>query len=201
MHRLDPSPRAVDAIDVALFDEGNSGWVLDRSGRMHPFGDAPAWQPERTVGQARAIVTQGRYGGWVLDSEGRYVRFGSERRIQPISTTVGSPLAVDAAIVDWDTSLDSDDMRYAAALRTLFLGSGWSGRDIDLLAHRAVEFGPPTVVSELAGSEAWAGACSTTMYRDVLGRDPDPGGMRFWLDRLPQRHVDPADRSPVLFVA
>ncbi len=129
-------------------------------------------------------MAQGRYGGWVLDSEGRFVRFGSERRVQPISTTVSSPVAVDAAIVDWDTSLDSDDMKYAAALRTLFLGQAGSGRDIDLLAHRAVEFGSSTVVSELAGSEAWAGALLTTMYRDVLGRAPDPGGLRFWLDRL-----------------
>lgn len=189
LHPVDGAPgrsisSTVDAIDIALFDEGTSGWVLDRSGRMHPFGEAPAWQPERTVGQARAIVTQGRYGGWVLDSEGRFVRFGSERRIQPISTTVGSPLAVDAAVVDWDTSLDSEDMRYAAALRTLFLGQAGNGRDIDLLAHRAVELGPPTVVAELAGSEAWAGALLAKMYRDVLGRDPDADGLRFWLDRL-----------------
>jgi hypothetical protein len=178
---------AVDAIDVALWNEeagANSGWVLDRSGRLHAFGDAPGWQPERPVANARAVVAQGSYGGWVLDSEGRYVRFGDERRIQPISTTVGSPLAVDAAIVGWDTSLDADDMRYAAALRELFLGAAGDGREVDRLAHRALEFGSPTVVSELAGSEEWAGAVITEMYRDVLGRDPDPSGLAFWLDRL-----------------
>ena len=176
--------RTVDAVDIALFDEGSGGWVLDRSGQLHAFGGAPAWQTENGVSAARAVVADGAYGGWVLDSEGRYFRFGSERRIQPVSTTVGSPLAVDAAIVDWDTSLEADDMRYASALRELFLGAAGSGRDIDLLAHRAVEYGPPTVVAELAGSDAWAGAVITQMYQDVLGRAPDPNGLRFWLDRL-----------------
>lgn len=189
LHSVNGAPsrsigRDVDAIDVALFDESTSGWVLDRSGRMYAFGDAPSWQPQTTVSAPRAIVAQGSHGGWILDSEGRLVRFGVERRIQPISTTVGSPLAVDVAIVDWDTSLDSEDMRYAAAVRTLFLGSAGDGRDIDLVAHRAIEFGAPTVVSELASSEAWAGSVLGDMYRDVLGRDPDSEGLRFWLDRL-----------------
>lgn len=192
LHAVNGAPNrsigsTVDAIDIALWNDGagsDSGWVLDRSGRLHAFGDAPSWQPERNVAQARAVVAQGVYGGWVLDSEGRYVRFGDERRIQPISTTVGSPVAVDAAIVDWDTSLDADDMRYAAALRELFLGAVGDAREVDRLAHRALELGSPTVVSELAGSPEWAGALITTMYRDVLGRDPDPSGLAFWLDRL-----------------
>lgn len=180
---------SVDAIDVALFGADTAGgvrggWVLDRSGRLHAFGDAPAWQPESSTGSARAVVAQGQHGGWVLDSEGRYIRFGDERRVQPISTTVGSPTAVAAAIVDWDTSLDADDMRYASALRQLFLGSSGDGRDVDLLAHRAVEVGSATVVSELAGSPEWAGVVITQMYQDVLGRGPDPSGLQFWLDRL-----------------
>lgn len=194
LHRVGGAPErslgtTVDAVDIALFDEdkvdeGSGGWVLDRAGRLHAFGDAPAWQPETSVGVARAVVAQGKYGGWVLDSEGRYIRFGAERRIQPISTTIGSPTAVDAAVVDWDTSLDADDMRYAAALRDLFLGVAGSGRDIDLLAHRAVELGSATVVAELAGSPEWAGVVITAMYQDVLGRPPDPSGLQFWLDRL-----------------
>lgn len=179
----------VDAVDIALFDEDNSsgiggGWVLDRSGRLHAFGNAPAWQPESAVGTAVAVVAQGEYGGWVLDSEGRYVRFGEERRIQPISTTVGSPTAIDAAIVGWDASLEADDMRYAAALRELFLGTSGDPRAIDLLAHRAVEIGSATVVAELAASPEWAGVVITQMYIDVLGRAPDPSGLQFWLDRL-----------------
>ncbi len=194
LHRVGGAPElslgaTVDAIDIALFDEGSAdsgsgGWVLDRSGRLHAFGDAPAWQPESSIGSARAVVAQGEHGGWVLDSEGRFVRFGDERRIQPISTTVGSPTAVDAAVVDWDTSLQADDMRYAAALRGLFLGAAGNGRDVDLLAHRAVELGSATVVAELAGSPEWAGVVITAMYQDVLGRDPDPAGLQFWLDRL-----------------
>ena len=180
---------AVLAVDIALFGDDTpggvrGGWVLDRSGSLHAFGDAPAWQPESSVGEARAVVAQGEHGGWVLDSEGRYIRFGDERRIQPISTTIGSPTAVDAGIVGWDTSLDADDMRYAAALRELFLGDAGGGRDVDLLAHRAVEVGSATVVSELAGSPEWAGVVITEMYQDVLGRAPDPGGLQFWLDRL-----------------
>lgn len=179
----------VDAVDIALFDEDSSsgvrgGWVLDSSGRLHAFGDAPAWQPETSVGSAVAVTAQGEYGGWVLDSEGRFIRFGDERRIQPISTTVGSPTAVDAAVVAWDTSLEADDMRYAAALRELFLGASGDGRAIDLLAHRAVEVGSATVVSELAGSPEWAGVVITQMYLDVLGRAPDSSGLQFWLDRL-----------------
>lgn len=179
----------VDAVDIALFDEDSTsgvrgGWVLDRSGRLHAFGDAPAWQPETPVGSAVAVVAQGEYGGWVLDSEGRYIRFGEERRIQPISTTVGSPTAIDAAIVGWDTSLEADDMRYAAALRELFLGDSGDPRAIDLLAHRAVEVGAATVVAELAASPEWAGVVITQMYIDVLGRAPDPSGLQFWLDRL-----------------
>jgi len=179
----------VDAVDIALFGddtpgEVRGGWVLDRSGRLHAFGDAPAWQPESPVAAARAVVAQGEHGGWILDSEGRYVRFGDERRIQPISTTVGSPTAIDAAIVAWDTSLDAEDMRYAASLRELFLGASGDGRAIDLLAHRAVEVGSATVVGELAGSREWAGAVITQMYLDVLGRAPDAGGLQFWLDRL-----------------
>ncbi len=194
LHRVGGAPElslgaTVDAIDVALFGEDSAdgvrgGWVLDRTGRLHAFGDAPAWQPESSVGAARAVIAQGEYGGWVLDSEGRYVRFGDERRIQPISTTVGSPTAIDAAVVDWDTSLDADDMRYAAALRELFLGSGGDGRANDLLAHRAEEIGSATVVAELARSREWAGVVITQMYQDVLGRAPDAGGLQFWLDRL-----------------
>lgn len=195
LHRVSGAPErslgvTVDAIDIALYDEdalgsgGGGGWVLDRSGRLHAFGDAPAWQPETEVGAAVAVVAQGDYGGWVLDREGRYIRFGDERRIQPISTTVGSPTAIDGGIVGWNTSLDAEDMRYAAALRALFLGTPGSGRQIDHLAHRAVELGPPTVVSELAGSREWAGVVITEMYQDVLGRAPDAGGLQFWLDRL-----------------
>lgn len=194
LHRVGGAPElslglAVDAVDIALFDEdsvdaGRGGWVLDRTGRLHAFGDAPRWQPENPVASARAVVAQGKYGGWVLDGEGRYVRFGDERRVQPISTTIGSPTAVDAAVVDWDASLDADDMRYASALRDLFLGAAGDGRDVDLLAHRAVELGSATVVAELAGSPEWAGVVITAMYQDVLGRSPDPSGLQFWLDRL-----------------
>lgn len=188
LHAVGGAPSAsigssVTAIDIAL-RTSSSGWVLDSSGRLHPFGGAPAWQPERSVGAARAVLTGGIYGGWVVDSEGRFVRFGDERRIQPISTTVGTPTAVDAAVIGWQLGTADADMKYAAALTSLFLGSSATARISDHVAFRAVELGPPKVVAELAQSPEWAGALLAKMYNDVLGRDPDAQGEAYWLDQL-----------------
>ncbi len=175
--------RSVDAIDVALRTP-SSGWVLDRSGRLHSFGGAPPWQPETAVASPRAIVTGGEYGGWILDAEGRYIRFGQERRAGALSTTVGVPTAFDAAVIGWDYGADVDDVKYADALLTNFLGRDALAVEADHYGARLDEESTAIIVEELATSDAWAGAILREMYRDVLGRDPDPDGSRFWLAQL-----------------
>jgi len=41
-----------------------------------------------------------------------------------------------------------------------------------------------TVARELARSQAWTEAVVTELYRDVLGRDPEAGGLAYWSGRL-----------------
>jgi len=41
-----------------------------------------------------------------------------------------------------------------------------------------------TVARELARSQAWTDAVVTELYRDVLGREPDAGGLAYWSGRI-----------------
>ncbi len=41
-----------------------------------------------------------------------------------------------------------------------------------------------TIAKELARSDEWVGAVVTDLYQHILGRDPEPAGLAYWVDRL-----------------
>jgi hypothetical protein len=177
-------------VDVAVRSNRSSGWVLDAAGLLHPFGDAPDWQTGTitatapTTAARAVLVGDNDRGGWVLDAEGRLKTFGDERRVLPISTSVGTPTAVDGAIVDWVRDERSDLIRFANALAELFLGVAPTPDEADWIGVRTVYDGRSVVVGELARSDAWAGRLIDDMYVDVLGRPADTDGRAYWLERL-----------------
>ncbi len=181
---------SVTAIDLALLPDGESGWVLDSTGRLHAFGDATEWQSELTGAsgdRARAVLADPTgQGGWVLDSEGRLYFFGRERNVQPLTTTVGNPTIVDAGLW-WHLPADLAQTKggaYTDALIRLFFGRRPTIQEIDEWTWVIERTNRDEVVTEFANSEEWAGAIVDEIYLDVLGRPPDPAGRTYWVNRL-----------------
>lgn len=180
----------VSAVDLALLPDGESGWVLDNTGRLYPFGDATEWQSDLAGAagdRARAVLADptGR-GGWVLDSEGRLYSFGRERNVQPITTTVGNPTIVDAGMW-WHLPADLDqnkDPAYASALFELFLSRSPTLEELDHWTWVIYRTSRDDVAEEFANSEEWAGVIVDDIYLDVLGRLPEATGRSYWVDRL-----------------
>lgn len=181
--------QVVDAVDVGVWSDGQSGWVLDATGLLHSFGDAQdqirsgsSWN-----GEAQALmVDPNGNGGWILDSEGRIDVFGNERVAAPLSTTVGSRVATDTAIW-WELRpelADKDMAKYASALVELFLGTQLDLSELDRYTWKADFQGSSSLAEELANSNAWAGKIVETNYVGVLGRPPEAVGRDYWVDRL-----------------
>lgn len=181
---------SISAVDLALLPDGESGWVLDSTGRLHAFGGAAEWQSElagASGDRARAVLADPTgQGGWVLDSEGRLYFFGRERNVQPLTTTVGNPSIVDAGLW-WHLPSDLVETKGAAytdALIRLFFGRSPSLEELDEWTWVIERTNRDDVVTEFANSEEWAGAIVDDIYIDVLGRPPDPAGRTYWVERL-----------------
>lgn len=73
---------------------------------------------------------------------------------------------------------------YVQRVHLLFLGRPADAGELPGLAHVVHTEGPAALTRRLALSPEWAGVRIDELYRDVLGREPDPGGQAYWLDQL-----------------
>ncbi len=97
--------------------------------------------------------------------------------------------APDAGTVDAPPTLPgslgpgSTDVWVDAALR-LFLGRGATAADLARWRTVVHVHGPGALTAALAASDEWAGTRVAALYREVLGRDPEPGGRAYWVARI-----------------
>jgi len=74
--------------------------------------------------------------------------------------------------------------RYVAVVHELFLGRAPTASEAGDLAHVVHADGPVALTRRLALSPEWAGVRIDELYREVLGRAPEPGGQSYWLRQL-----------------
>ncbi|MEZ5343004.1 MAG: DUF4214 domain-containing protein [Acidimicrobiales bacterium] len=182
------SGSASGVVDIAVHPNGTSGWVVTANGVIVPFGGARAASVAVSSGKARAIVASPTgLGGWVLDAEGRLHPFGDERVVLPISTTVGYPVAVDAAIVGYVSGADvrnTNDGAYVDALAEAFLGRSATDIELDVWVSQVDYYSPSWLATRLSTSPEYAGAVVDDIYQNALGRTGDAGGRQYWLGQL-----------------
>ncbi|HMJ74368.1 MAG TPA: DUF4214 domain-containing protein, partial [Iamia sp.] len=98
--------------------------------------------------------------------------------------TVG-PAAAAPAPVPAAPAGAPDDACFADAVLRVFLQRAPSDTEqADLVAQLGAGTPRGTVVRSVARSDAWVKAAVTELFRTVLDRDPDPGGLAYWADRL-----------------
>ncbi len=177
---------ASGVVDVSLLPDGSSGWAVTSSGSLPSFGGARS--DKVAVASARAVLASpSGLGGWVLDSEGRLNPFGDERPAIPISTTVGFPVAADAAIVDYVSGADvrgTKDGAYVDALAKAFLGRPATDVELDVWVSQLDYYSSEWLATRLSTSEEYAGAVVDEIYQNALGRAAEPAGRAYWLDLL-----------------
>lgn len=175
------------AVDVTLYGPG-SGWVLDDGGRLLGFGGQGDHQVSPTAAPVAVAAAAPEPGGWVLDRHGQLWPFAGARYVLPVTTDAATADAVDidqVGIVYAPSFLASGDANYVRQLHQLFLGRGATEAEIDLTVTR-LEQGDDRIdlTSEMARSDHWAGSSLDQMYRDVLGREPDPEGRSYWMGQI-----------------
>lgn len=181
-------------VDVAVHPSGQGGWVAQADGVIHHFGSAPPVEvtsPGGSIGPhpvVAILAANGGGGGWLATADGQLWPFGRERLVLPLTTDATGGAVVDVALAGShlpDAFVNGDDGRYLTELSQLFRGrpatpdeqEKWDG----WLAYRG---GRMEVTLELARSPEWVSRQLDQMYRDVLGRAPDPDGLRYWQDRV-----------------
>ncbi|MEM9561207.1 MAG: DUF4214 domain-containing protein [Actinomycetota bacterium] len=174
-------------VDVASSPDGG-GWVLDSSGRLLGFGGRGDSRVDPAAAPVAVVAASTEPGGWVLDRHGQLWPFGGARYVLPVATDARSGDAVDVAglgAVYGAGFLASSDARWAGALHQLFLGRSASDAELDVAVTR-LEQGSDRLdlTTELARSDHWAGSELDQMYLDVLGRQADPDGRRYWMGQI-----------------
>lgn len=184
--RVSLAPGA-SAVDLVL-DGPGVGWVLEGSGRLLGFGGRPDRQvtPAATPVAVAAGATEP--GGWVLDREGQLWPFGGARYVFPVATDARVGAAVDLdgiGLIYREEFLSSGDARFVQRLHRTFLGRDATNAEIDL-GVTSLEQGSDRIdlVEPLVRSEQWVGSALDQMYRDVLGREPDPEGRAYWMGEI-----------------
>lgn len=164
------------------------GWVLDSAGTVRGFGGAPTVTVNRSVTPVALAVAAGEPGGWMIDSTGQVWPFAGARLIRPVSTDVTRANVVDATQLGLAATQDflaGPDARYLTALYRLFNARAASDAEISRgVAQLEDGEGRSVITDRLARSPGWAGISIDAMYRDVLGRNPDQDGRRYWLGQI-----------------
>ncbi|MCO8128021.1 DUF4214 domain-containing protein [Acidimicrobiia bacterium EGI L10123] len=102
-----------------------------------------------------------------------------------LGTTAGAlPVAAEDAPTDPGSLGPGPTHAYVQRVHELFLGRPATGAEATELAHVVHVAGPAALTGRLALSPEWAGVRIDDLYRDVLGRAPEPGGQAYWLDQL-----------------
>ncbi len=195
-----PLPAGVRAVDLAVVgfsadsaSAGSSpnrpqGWVLDSAGTVRGFGGAPTVAVNGSVRPIAVVVARGEPGGWMVDVTGQVWPFAGARLIRPVSTDVTRANVVDATqlgLVASTDFLDGPDARYLTALYRLFNAREATDAEISRgVAQLEDGEGRSVITDRLARSPRWAGISIDAMYRDVLGRNPDQAGRRYWLEQI-----------------
>jgi hypothetical protein len=175
------------AVDLDL-DGPASGWVLDGSGRLLGFGGRPDRRVAADATPVAVAAGLNEPGGWVLDANGQLWPFGGARYVIPVSTTTRTADAVDVSgvglVYDADF-LAGADARYLDRLHRVFIGRPATEAEIDR-GVASLEQGADAIdlTTALARSEQWAGSALDRMYREVLGREPDPEGRAYWMGEI-----------------
>ena len=176
------------AVDLDVRADGG-GWVLDDRGRVHGFGGVASDRvhpPEAVRGRLDRRDRGRRFGCWMpMVSCGRSVGPGwcflyrpTQPRATPSTSTMSGSVYSPAFV-------NGDDARFINGVYQLFLGREPSTVETELEVT-ALEQGRRR--SELTGSLArsahWSGGAVDEMYRNALGREPDPDGRAYWLGEI-----------------
>ncbi len=184
-------PDAGPVIDLAVAPGGRGGWAVAADGRLWNFGTAPAAglrDPSAVADRpvVAVVASASGQGGWVATADGALWPFGRERLLLPATTATAS--AVDAAFVGSHlppSFLDGAQGRYLDAVSRLFRDRAGTPDEIERWEGWLVYGeGRLEVTLALAGSAEWYEGRVERLYRDVLGRAPDPGGRAYWTGRL-----------------
>lgn len=175
-------------IDLTLWSDGVSGWALDSAGNAIGFGAAGTFATNMPTAPVALIGSPTNTGGWVLDNQGQLWLFGDERPAAPVSSHVGRTNAVGAAAVGWlrnDAEYrTSGDGKWLVAMYTRVAGRQPNATELDGWSWRIDVRGPQQLTNALVHTDYWAGQIVDDIYLLALGRSPDAGGKRYWLDQL-----------------
>ena len=80
---------------------------------------------------------------------------------------------------------NAKDQAFVESLSLDFLDRPGTSTEIaDAMGRLAVGADRSTIVEGYAGSEEWVSALIGRFYESTLGRAPDPGGLRYWIDQI-----------------
>ncbi|MGI9596437.1 MAG: DUF4214 domain-containing protein, partial [Acidimicrobiales bacterium] len=127
-------------------------------------------------------------GGWVLDADGQLWPFGGARLVFPVSTDASAGHAVDVdnvGSVYGPDFVNGDDARFVNSVYQLFLDRQPTIVETDLDVTELEQGGRRLdLTSVMARSEFWSADSVDEMYRNALGREPDPTGRSYWLTEI-----------------
>ncbi len=189
---------------VAAADAGPGGWVLDADGQLWPFGGARYVLPATTDAATRSAVDLD-YGGeayhneFLAGDDGRYLsavyrlfagRPANPRQLSAAATLIEQrgdrlTLTKQLAVSDHWTG-DTIDRLYRNVLGRPADPSGrsyWVGEVANGL--KVADLGTYFYGStEYARSRGSGRGYVTALYQAILGRQPDSGGLNYWVAEL-----------------
>ncbi len=180
---------ASSVIDIVVFAEGTSGYVLTKGGEVIGFGSAANYGDVTSSTPVAVVAGPNRNGGWVLDSQGRWTNFGDERPVISPTSSVGRDAAVDAVMTGYDLSGTSfrtgSDAKYVSAVFSNVIGRNATAADWDHWNWKMDFQGGTIALGNTAVRTArFTDSTVAEMYADALGRPGDAAGVAYWSDLL-----------------
>ncbi len=183
-----PGPVKGTVLDLSLWSDGVSGWVLDSEGNAIGFGAAGTYATNMSTTPVGIIGSPTDTGGWVVDDQGQLWVFGDERPAAPVASHVGRRNSVGGAAVAWlrdDTAFrETNDGKWMVAMYTQVAGRQPSVTELEGWDWRIDFRGSQDLAAALVHTEHWAGQIVDDIYSKALGRAADTDGKAYWLAQL-----------------